>query len=87
MLLMEVVRKQLKRKWAFSNMVSMVRFHLMNYIIQVQFIFRFYKWRLYTQAKAYYTNKKVRLDKCLIGPLILYLITNSYFFSNLTLSM
>jgi hypothetical protein len=32
LLLMEVVRKQLKRRWAFSNMVSLVRFHLMAYV-------------------------------------------------------
>jgi hypothetical protein len=32
LLLMEVVRKQIKRKWAFSNMVSLVRFHLMAYV-------------------------------------------------------
>ena len=38
MLLMEVIRKRVKRKWAFSNMVSMVRFHLMNYIKLIAFL-------------------------------------------------
>lgn len=38
MLLMEVIKRQLNRKWAFSNMVSMVRFHLMNYIDLIAFL-------------------------------------------------
>lgn len=38
MLLLEVVKKRVKRKWAFSNMVSLVRFHLMNYIKLVSFL-------------------------------------------------
>lgn len=38
MLLIEVVKRRLKKKWAFSNMVSMVRFHLMNYINLVSFL-------------------------------------------------
>lgn len=38
LLLMEVVRKQLKRKWAFSNMVSLVRFHLMAYVHLANFL-------------------------------------------------
>ncbi len=31
-LLLKYIRKQVKRKWAFSNLASMVRLHLMNYI-------------------------------------------------------
>lgn len=38
LLLMEVVRKQLKRRWAFSNMVSLVRFHLMSYVHLTNFL-------------------------------------------------
>lgn len=38
LLLMEVVRKQLKRRWAFSNMVSLVRFHLMAYVHLTNFL-------------------------------------------------
>lgn len=38
MLLMEVVRKQLTRKWAYSNMVAMVRFHMMVYVHLVNFL-------------------------------------------------
>ncbi len=39
MLLMQVIKKMVKKKkWAFSNMVSMVRFHLMNYINLIQFL-------------------------------------------------
>jgi len=32
LLLMQIIQKQLKRRWAFSNMVSLVRFHLMAYV-------------------------------------------------------
>ena len=38
MLLLEVIRKRVKRKWAFSNMASMIRFHLMNYIKLIAFL-------------------------------------------------
>ena len=38
MLLMQLVKHKLKRKWAFSNMVSLVRFHLMSYINLTSFL-------------------------------------------------
>lgn len=38
MLLMQLVKKTVKRKWAFSNLVSMVRFHIMNYIDLIKFL-------------------------------------------------
>jgi len=38
MLLLEVIRKRVKKKWAFSNMASMVKFHLMNYIKLISFL-------------------------------------------------
>lgn len=38
LLLMEVVRKKVPRKWAFSNMVALVRFHMMNYVHLIQFL-------------------------------------------------
>jgi hypothetical protein len=38
LLLMEVVRKQLKRSWAFSNMVAIVRFHLPSYVHLANFL-------------------------------------------------
>ncbi|UII25900.1 IS4 family transposase [Fulvivirga maritima] len=38
LLLMEVVRKQIKKRWAFSNMVSLVRFHLMAYVHLTRFL-------------------------------------------------
>lgn len=38
LLLMEVIRKQLKRRWAFSNMVALVRFHLMAYVHLTNFL-------------------------------------------------
>lgn len=38
MLLLQVIKKALKRKWAFSNMVSMVRFHMMSYICLISFL-------------------------------------------------
>lgn len=36
--LMEVIKKMVSRKWAFSNMVALVRFHLMNYIHLINFL-------------------------------------------------
>jgi hypothetical protein len=38
MLLMQVIKKGLNRKWAFSNMISMIRFHLMSYINLYSFL-------------------------------------------------
>ena len=38
MLLIEVMRKKVARKWAFSNMVSMLRTHIMSYIDAVKFL-------------------------------------------------
>jgi len=38
MLLLNVTHKAIKRPWAFSNMVSLVRFHLMNYIDIIKFL-------------------------------------------------
>lgn len=37
-LLLKVIRRQVKRKWAFANLSSMVRLHLMNYIHLYQFL-------------------------------------------------
>jgi hypothetical protein len=37
-LLLQVVRKQVKRKWAFSNIVSIVRLHLFNYLNLFSFL-------------------------------------------------
>jgi hypothetical protein len=37
-LLMLVIQKQAERKWAFSNLVSVVRFHLMTYIDLFKFL-------------------------------------------------
>jgi len=37
-LLLQVVRKQVKRKWAFSNIVSIVRLHLFNYLDLYSFL-------------------------------------------------
>lgn len=37
-LLLQIVRKQLKRKWAFSNIVSIVRLHLFNYLNLYSFL-------------------------------------------------
>lgn len=37
-LLMLVVQRKVKRKWAYSNMVSMIRFHLMTYINLFKFL-------------------------------------------------
>lgn len=37
-LLLAVLQKGLKRNWAFSNMVSIIRFHLMSYIDVIKFL-------------------------------------------------
>lgn len=37
-LLITVIRKKLKRKWAFSNLVSFCRLHLFNYIHLIKFL-------------------------------------------------
>lgn len=37
-LLLQVVRSQVKRKWAFSNIVSIVRLHLFNYLNLFSFL-------------------------------------------------
>lgn len=37
-LIMLVIQRRVKRKWAYSNMVSIVRFHLMTYINLFQFL-------------------------------------------------
>lgn len=38
LLLMEVVRKTIKKKWAFSNMVALVRFHMISYVHLINFL-------------------------------------------------
>jgi len=37
-LIMLVIQRMAKRKWAFSNMVSIIRYHLMNYIDLFKFL-------------------------------------------------
>jgi len=37
-LLLSVIQKKLKRKWAFSNLVSFCRIHLFNYIHLMRFL-------------------------------------------------
>lgn len=37
-LLLQVVKRQVKRKWAFSNIVSLVRLHLFNYLDLYSFL-------------------------------------------------
>ena len=37
-LILQVVRKQVKRKWAFSNIVSLIRLHLFNYLNLYSFL-------------------------------------------------
>ena len=38
LLLMEVVRKTLKRNWAFSNMVALVRLHMVSFVHLINFL-------------------------------------------------
>ena len=37
-LIMLVIQRKIKRKWAYSNMVSLIRFHLMTYIDLLKFL-------------------------------------------------
>jgi hypothetical protein len=37
-LLLLVIQKQAERKWAFSNLASVIRFHLMTYIDLFKFL-------------------------------------------------
>ena len=37
-LLLQVVRRQVKRNWAFSNIVGLVRLHLFNYLNLFSFL-------------------------------------------------
>jgi hypothetical protein len=37
-LILQVVRRQIKRKWAFSNIVSIIRLHLFNYLNLFSFL-------------------------------------------------
>lgn len=37
-LLLQIVKRQVKRKWAFSNIVSIVRLHLFNYLNLLSFL-------------------------------------------------
>lgn len=37
-LLLQIVRRQVKRKWAFSNIVSLIRLHLFNYLNLFSFL-------------------------------------------------
>ena len=37
-LIMLVIQRNAKRKWAYSNMVSVIRFHLMTYIDLFKFL-------------------------------------------------
>lgn len=38
LLLTEVFRSRSRRKWAYSNMVALIRFHLMNYVHLIDFL-------------------------------------------------
>ncbi len=37
-LLITLLKKKIKRKWAFSNLVSLIRMHLMDYINICKFL-------------------------------------------------
>ena len=37
-LLLQIIKRQVKRKWAFSNIVSVVRLHLFNYLDLYSFL-------------------------------------------------
>jgi len=37
-LLFQVLKRQVKRKWAFSNMVKLIRLHLFNYLNLISFL-------------------------------------------------
>jgi hypothetical protein len=56
-LLLQFLRKRIKRKWAFSNLTSMIRLHLMNYVHLVRF--------LENPERAFLKNKKRQSEKSL----------------------
>jgi len=50
-LLLNVVRKQVKRKWAFSSIVNLVRLHLFNYMSLFSFLENPEKTKIVTRPK------------------------------------
>lgn len=52
-LLLKVATKGIKRKWAFSNLVSIVRLHLMNYTCFVRFLEHPEKCRIINPVPAF----------------------------------
>ena len=50
-LLLNVIRKQVKRKWAFSTIVSLVRLHLFNYLNLFSFLERPEKSKIYSDPR------------------------------------
>lgn len=58
-LLLNVIRKQIKRKWAFSNLVSLVRLHLFNYLNLYSFLENPERCKILSQAPI---NPQIRLS-------------------------
>jgi hypothetical protein len=56
--LLQLVRKQIKRKWAFSNIVSIVRLHLFNYLNLYSFLENPYKSIIHNQIP----NHQLRIN-------------------------
>jgi IS4 transposase len=59
-LLLKVATKGIKRKWAFSNLASIVRLHLMNYTNLVKFLEQPEKCRIINPAPSY--NPQLQLN-------------------------
>ncbi len=57
-LLLQLVRKQVKRKWAFSNIVSIVRLHLFNYLN----LFSFLENPERSNIQTYKHNNQLKID-------------------------
>ena len=55
-LLLQMVRKQVKRKWAFSNIVSIVRLHLFNYLDLYSFLENPEHCHIQTHPQVYQLN-------------------------------
>lgn len=58
-LLLQVIRRQVKRKWAFSNIVKLIRLHLFNYLNLISFLENPEKSTVQTTAEDYQLSLKL----------------------------
>lgn len=51
-LLLQIIQKQVSRKWAFSNLTSLIRLHLFNYVNLIAFLKNPEKCKITTTARS-----------------------------------